>query len=70
MKKMGGRLLFLLLFETIGCSGSLESQETFSQQKMENHSFRCEKMTDSRLGGRGVPGWQRVYEECMATGGQ
>jgi hypothetical protein len=33
MKKMEGFLFFLLLSEAIGCSGSLESQETFSQQK-------------------------------------
>jgi hypothetical protein len=70
MKRMDGLLFFLLLFLTIGCSGNLESQETFSQQKIENDSFRCEKMTDTRLGGRGVPDWQRAYEECMVTGGQ
>lgn len=63
--------LFLLLFEAImGCSGNLESQETFSQQKKENDSLMCEKITDGRMGGRGVPGWQRAYEECMVTGGQ
>ena len=53
----------------IGCSANLNSNETFGQQEMENDSFRCEKITDARLGGRGVPDWQRAYEECMVTGG-
>jgi hypothetical protein len=70
MKRMDGCLFFLLLFLTIGCSGNLESPETFSQQKKENDSLMCEKITDGRMGGRGVPGWQRAYEECMVTGGQ
>jgi len=70
VKNMGKRWFFLLLFTTIGCSANLENKETFSQQERENDSFRCEKMTDARLGGRGVPEWQRVYEECMVTGGQ
>ncbi len=68
--KMEGFLFFLLLSVTIGCSGSLESQEEFSQQKKENDSLMCESITDGRMGGRGVPGWQRAYEECMVTGGQ
>ena len=55
---------------TIGCSASLNCKETVSQQEMENDSFRCEKMTDAELGGRGDPEGQRVYEECMVTGGQ
>ncbi len=70
MKNMGKLWFFLLLFTTIGCSASLENKETFSQQERENDSFRCGKMTDARLGGRGVPEWQRLYEECMVTGGQ
>jgi hypothetical protein len=70
MKRVGGLLFFLLLFEATGCSVNPDAPETFSHQKMENDSFRCEKMTDARLGGRGVPDWQRVYEECMVTGGQ
>lgn len=69
VKKERG-IFFLLLVGAIGCSRNLESQETFSQQKKENDSLMCEKMTDGRMGGRGVPGWQRVYEECMVTGGQ
>jgi hypothetical protein len=69
MKNMGELWFFLLLSATIGCSASLESNETFSQQEKEFDSFRCEKMTDARLGGRGVPDWQRAYEECMVTGG-
>ena len=63
-------LLFLLLLNMIGCSGQLDGNEALKAQEMENNSFRCEKMTDSRLGGRGVPGWQRAYEDCMVTGGQ
>lgn len=70
MKRVRGGGFFLLLFEAIGCSGNLENQETFNLQKNENDSFRCEEMTNARLGGRGVPDWQRVYEECMVTGGQ
>jgi len=70
MKRMEGCLFFLLLLLTIGCSGNLESPETFGQQKKENDSLMCEKITDGRMGGRGVPGWQRAYEECMVTGGQ
>lgn len=70
MKRRGGLLFLLLLLGATGCSGALESQETFSKQNRENDSFECEKMTDARLGGRGVPDWQRVYEECMVTGGQ
>ena len=54
----------------IGCSTGLNSHESFSQEKNETDSFRCEKATDARLGGRGVPEWQRAYEECMITGGQ
>lgn len=70
MKRVSGLFFLLLLFGAIGCSGNLESQETFSQQKKENDSLMCEKITDGRMGGRGVPGWQRAYEECMVTGGQ
>lgn len=70
MKRLRGFFFFLLLLGAIGCSGNLESQETFNLQKNENDSFRCEEMTNARLGGRGVPDWQRVYEECMVTGGQ
>ena len=70
MKRVREFFFFLLLFEATGCSGNLESQETFNLQKNENDSIRCEEMTDARLGGRGVPDWQRVYEECMVTGGQ
>jgi hypothetical protein len=70
VKRFRGLFLFLLLVGAIGCSGNLESQETFSQQKNENDSLMCEKITDGRMGGRGVPGWQRAYEECMVTGGQ
>lgn len=70
MKRVRGFFFFLLLIEAIGCSGNLESQETFNLQKNENDSVRCEEMTNARLGGRGVPDWQRVYEECMVTGGQ
>ena len=62
--------LLLLLFISIGCSTGLENNETFSQEKSENDSFLCEKVTDARLGGRGVPGWQRAYEECMIASGQ
>ncbi len=51
MKKVGGLWFFLLLFTTLGCSASLESKETFSQQERENDSFRCEKTTDMELGG-------------------
>jgi len=69
MKNMGSSWFFLLLFTTIGCSANLNSNEAFGQQEMENDSFRCEKITDARLGGRGVPDWQRAYEECMVTGG-
>lgn len=68
MKKVGGPWFFLLLFTTLGCSASLESKETFSQQERENDSFRCEKTTDAELGGRNDPEWQRVYEDCMVTG--
>ena len=63
-------LFFLLLILAIGCSVSPNSKDAVGQQEMENDSFRCEKMTDATLGGRGVPEWQRVYEECMVTGGQ
>lgn len=63
-------MFFLLLLGPIGCSSSLESQEILGQQKRENDSLECEKRTDARLGGRGVPAWQGVYEECMVTGGQ
>lgn len=70
MKSMGLPWFFLLLFTTMGCSANLNNNETSGQQEMENDSFRCEKITDVRLGGRGVPGWQRAYEECMVTGGQ
>ena len=70
MKNMGLPWFFLLLFTTMGCSANLNNNETSGQQEMENDSFRCEKITDVRLGGRGVPGWQRAYEECMVTGGQ
>jgi hypothetical protein len=69
MKKVEGLWFFLLLLTPIGCSASLESKETFSQQERENDSFRCEKTTDAELGGRNDPEWQRVYEECMVTGG-
>ena len=61
--------LFFLLFMAIGCSSYLNGNEAFHEQEMENDSFRCEKITDARLGGRGVPGWQSAYEECMVTGG-
>lgn len=70
MKTVRGLFFFLLLVGAIGCSGNLESQKAFSQQKKENDSLMCEKITDARMGGRGVPGWQRAYEECMITGGQ
>jgi hypothetical protein len=70
MKSIKRAWLFLLLFIAIGCSTDLNSHESFSQEKNENDSFRCEKATDERLGGRGVPEWQRAYEECMITGGQ
>lgn len=70
VKKMKEIWLFFLLFMAIGCSANLNSNETSRQQEMENDSFRCEKITDARLGGRGVPDWQRAYEECMVTGGQ
>jgi len=69
MKKMKEIWLFVLLVMAIGCSANLNSNETFGQQEMENDSFRCEKITDARLGGRGVPDWQRAYEECMVTAG-
>lgn len=70
MKKTKEILFFFWLFMAIGCSANLNSNETFGQQEMENDSFRCEKITDASLGGRGVPDWQRAYEECMVTGGQ
>ncbi|MFZ1747561.1 MAG: hypothetical protein WBO24_01040 [Nitrospirales bacterium] len=70
VKTVRGLIFSLLLMGPIGCSGTLESQETFSQQKKENDSLMCEKITDGRMGGRGVPGWQSAYEECMVTGGQ
>ena len=70
VKRVRGLFFFLFLVGAIGCSGNLESQETFSLQKKENDSLMCEKITDGRMGGRGVPGWQRAYEECMVTGGQ
>jgi hypothetical protein len=69
MEKMKETRLLFLLFLAIGCSSNFNSNETFREQEMENDSFRCEKITDARLGGRGVPDWQRAYEECMVTGG-
>jgi hypothetical protein len=61
--------LFFLLFMAIGCSSNLNGNEAFREQEMENDSFRCGKITDARLGGRGDPDWRRAYEECMVTGG-
>ena len=70
MKKMKEIRHFFMLFMAMGCSANPNSNEAFREQEMENDSFRCEKITDARLGGRGVPDWQRAYEECMVTGGQ
>ena len=70
MKGAGGFLWFLLLVGNLGCSVSPNSKENFSQQKMENDSVMCERITDARMGGRGVPDWKRAYDECMVTGGQ
>jgi hypothetical protein len=67
---MKGVWLFLLLFVATGCSAGPKSTKSFSQNKNENDAFLCEKETDARLGGRGVPEWQRAYDECMITGGQ
>ena len=61
--------LFFMLFMAMGCSANPNSNEAFREQEMENDSFRCEKITDAWLGGRGVPGWESAYEECMVTGG-
>ena len=70
MTRRKGLLLVIMLVGAIGCSANLNSSERFREQKLENDPFACEKITDARLGGRGVPGWQRAYEECMVTGGQ
>lgn len=70
MKSIKGVWLFLLLFVATGCSTGHKNTESFSKNTNENDSFLCEKETDARLGGRGVPGWQRAYDECMITGGQ
>ena len=61
--------LFFMLFMAMGCSANPNSNEAFREQEMESDSFRCEKATDMELGGRNDPEWQRVYEECMVTGG-
>ena len=55
---------------TLGCSLSAEKKEQIIEQEKESNAFWCAKGTDARLGGRNDPQWQRVYEECMVTGGR